>query len=242
LKKKWSLPLLLDGLHQGVEQRLVMARTLFQHPVMKGDASEAVWIEFLRQYLPKRYEVSRAVVVDSKGEFSDSIDIVIHDRHFTPFILQHEGQTVLPAESVYAVFEAKQVMTGRELTYAGNKAASVRKLFRTSQPVTHVGGRTEAQPLKPIIAGILALEVKGRDPFGSKFLTKLEKLDVDHRLDIGCAAATGMFMTPGEAGETYTVVTGATPTTAFLFELTSRLQEMASVPVIDLRAYAAWLK
>ena len=29
--------------------------------------------------------------------------------------------------------------------------------------------------------------------------------------------------------------------TAFLFELISRLQEMATVPMIDVRAYAEWL-
>ena len=30
--------------------------------------------------------------------------------------------------------------------------------------------------------------------------------------------------------------------TAFLFELIARLQALATVPMIDIRAYAAWLK
>ena len=31
------------------------------------------------------------------------------------------------------------------------------------------------------------------------------------------------------------------PATAFLFELIARLQDVATVPMIDVRAYASWL-
>lgn len=239
LKKDWSLPDLLDGLHQGIEQRLQLTRAILQHPVMKGDASEAVWSEFLRQYLPRRYDISRAVVVDSKGVFSDNIDIVVHDRHFTPFILQYEGQTVLPAESVYAVFEAKQSLNSRNVEYAGKKALSVRKLHRTNQTVVHAQGRSRPRPLRPILAGILALDA-GPQAFGNQVLRKLEDMEEQTTLDVGCVAAMGTFWR-GSDGK-YEVTLGKMPTTAFLFELVARLQEVATVPAIDMRAYSAWLE
>ena len=69
--------------------------------------SEAVWLELLNSYLPTRYQAAKAVVVDSEGAFSDQIDVVVFDRQYSPFIFRFEGQTVIPAESVYAVFEAK---------------------------------------------------------------------------------------------------------------------------------------
>ena len=49
-------------------------------------------------------------MVDSEGAFSQQIDVVIFDRQYTPFIAHFEGQKVIPAESVYGVFEAKQLI------------------------------------------------------------------------------------------------------------------------------------
>jgi hypothetical protein len=39
----------------------------------------------------------------------------------------------------------------------------------------------------------------------------------------------------------YTVIPQGKPATAFLFELIARLQSSATVPMIDIRAYAKWL-
>lgn len=50
----------------------------------KGDASESVWRELLQAYLPKRYQAETAHVVDSKGAFSDQIDVVVFDRQYSP--------------------------------------------------------------------------------------------------------------------------------------------------------------
>jgi hypothetical protein len=39
----------------------------------------------------------------------------------------------------------------------------------------------------------------------------------------------------------YAIVPAGKPATAFLFELIARLQSSATVPMIDIRAYAQWL-
>jgi hypothetical protein len=206
---------------------------------MKGDASETIWLEFLRLYLPARYQVTRAFVVDSKGQFSQQIDVVIHDRQYTPFIFQQEGQTFVPAESVYAVFEAKQNLNAAQIDYAANKAASVRKLYRTSLPVPNIYGRSEPKPLHPILAGVLTLESDWNPALGSALQERLAALDETHRLELGCVAAEGMFV---RKGAVYEFSTGGMPSTALLFELIAQLQEFGTVPMIDIRAYAAWLK
>src|SRR5689334_8182347 len=99
----WSLPELLSGLHDEIEQQLERVRKTFAHPGTKGDASEEVWLEMLNTYLPKRYQAAKAHVVDSEGAFSDQIDVVVFDRQYSPFIFSFKGQTIVPAESVYAV-------------------------------------------------------------------------------------------------------------------------------------------
>src|SRR5438093_539300 len=125
----WSLSQLLAGLHKDIESRLATAREAFGHPGTKGNASEHVWLEMLEKYLPRRYQATTAHVVDSKGMFSEQIDVVVFDRQYSPFIFHYEGEIIVPAESVYAAFEAKQSMNVSQVDYAQNKVASVRRLY-----------------------------------------------------------------------------------------------------------------
>ena len=60
---------------------------------------------------------------DSEGTFSDQIDAVLFDRQYSPFIFHYEGQTIAPAESVYAVFGAKQTIKAEQIDYAQKKIA-----------------------------------------------------------------------------------------------------------------------
>ena len=109
---------ILERFHADIQQRLETARQTFGHPGTKGDASQGVWLEMLSAYLPKRYEATSAHVVDSNGNFSDQIDVVIFDRQYSPFIFNFQQQKIVPAESVYGVFEAKQSINLNEVRYA----------------------------------------------------------------------------------------------------------------------------
>lgn len=234
----WSLSQLLAGLHDDIEQRLAIARKSFSHPGTKGNASEHVWLELLQNYLPKRYQAATAHIVDSRGEFSDQIDVVIFDRQYSPFIFTFEGQMIVPAESVYAVFEAKQVINAGQVNYAQDKSQSVRRLTRTSLPIPHAGGTFPPKPLPYILAGLLAFESDWSPGMGQALLDALGG-ESERRLDLGCVAAHGVF----ECDETgcYTLKQQGKPATAFLLELIARLQNSGTVPMIDVRAYAKWL-
>src|SRR4051794_4894404 len=50
------------------------------HGTTIGDDSEANWIGMLREFLPNRYGIGAATVVDSKGRQSHQIDVAIYDR------------------------------------------------------------------------------------------------------------------------------------------------------------------
>lgn len=236
----WSLPKLLSALHDGVAHRLQVSRDTMGHPVSKGDASETIWLDLLQSYLPERYRAARAVVIDSENRASDQLDVVIFDRQYSPFVFQHEGITVILAESVYAVFEAKQSLDAGHVEYARGKIASVRVLHRTSLPIPHAGGTYPARPLPWIIGGILTLESSWTPPLGNALLAALGKGDEQTRLDIGCVAAHGLFYRE-DLGRCV-LVPHAKAATAFLFELIARLQASATVPMIDVRAYARWLE
>jgi len=234
----WSLEVLLQSLHDDIHQQLEIARKSFNHPGSKGDVSETIWLELLQKYLPERYRAEKAHVVDSKGNFSQQIDIVIFDRQYSPFIFNFKDEYIIPAESVYAVFEAKQSINATYVNYAHEKIESVRKLYRTSLPIPHAGGTFPAKAPIKIIGGILTFESDWTPGMGESLMTLLKK--EEGVLDMGCIASHGYFNYIAENKE-YKFIQGGKPATAFLFKLISQLQFSGTVPMIDVLEYSKWL-
>lgn len=239
-KPDFSLSKLLSSLHEDIQHRLRLVRESIQHPGSKGDASEGVWISLLHKYLPQRYQADKAFVVDSLGSFSQQIDVVVFDRQYSPFIFNYEDTLIVPAESVYAVFEAKQSADKSMVQYAQEKVASVRRLHHTSLPIPHAGGVYPAKPPIPVLGGLLTFESDWNPAFGNSFRDALSFNLGEGRLDIGCVASHGHFYFDKDAEE-YVFEGETKAATAFLFKLISRLQFSGTVPMIDVDAYAEWL-
>lgn len=201
----------------------------------KSELAECIGDEVARQ--EKIDVVLLPLSLSSRG--SDQIDVVVFDRQYSPFIFNFQGQTIIPAESVYAVFEAKQTANAGLVDYAHKKVASVRRLQRTSLPIPRAGGTYPAKPLQHIIGGLLTLDSDWSPALGRSLLDALASATPDERLDLGCIATHGTFFV--EATGDYSLNSSGKPATAFLFELIARLQAMATVPMIDVRAYARWL-
>tara|TARA_R100000935_G_scaffold14778_2_gene29477 strand:- start:1920 stop:2645 length:726 start_codon:yes stop_codon:yes gene_type:complete len=236
----WSLKNALSELHDELEERLKRVRKTTPHPGTMGDSSENVWLGLLKKYLPERYRADKAQVVDSAGNISDQIDVVIYDRQYSPFIFHLEAGIYIPAESVYAVFEAKQTANLKHVGYAKNKVASVRRLKRTSLPIPHAGGTYPAKPLIPILGGLLSVESEWSPPLGKSLHDSLQTDKEDERLQLGCIASRGFFHLNKESGD-HVMIDGGKAATQFLFKLISELQFSGTVPMIDIQAYAAWL-
>lgn len=190
---EWSLSTLLSSLHDEIQQRLSRVRRSFEHPGTMGDASENVWMSLLKTYLPKRYQAAKAHVVDSLGNFSQQIDVVIFDRQYSPFISPTRTRPS-SRPSIYAAFEAKQTVDAQLVGYAQEKIASVRRLHRTSLPIPYAEGIYPAKPLIPILGGILAFESKWKPALGPSFKKALQVDMTIGRLDIGCIASHGHFL------------------------------------------------
>jgi hypothetical protein len=236
----WSLPQLLAGLHDDIQRRLETVRRTLDHPGIKGDASEKVWLELLETYLPQRYRAATAHVVDSNGVFSQQIDVVVFDRQYSPFIFCYEGQTIIPAESVYAAFEAKQSINAGQVEYAKQKIGSVRRLQRTSLPIPYAQGTYPPKPLIPILGGILTFESDWTPALGPALEAALAAGEDANHLDLGCVAAHGHFALD-QTSDSYEFYREGKPATAFLLKLISLLQFSGTVPMIDVQAYARWL-
>ncbi len=237
---KPSLNDLFLALHDRLACELGITRRTVGHTGTMGTVSEGQWIKMLYEHLPKRYKVNRAFVIDSKGACSDQIDIVIHDRQYSPFVLNYGDALYVPAESVYAVFEVKQGMNAEQVRYAANKIASVRALHRTSIDIPTASGTLKAKPLHDIIGGLLTVDCDWYPPFDSPFTSAINSASKDGRLDIGCSAQQGMFEVLYT--EPNSAAIDAQHTNAalalFLLRLIDRLRSIATVPAIDILAYA----
>lgn len=237
----WELDVIMAELAKKVENELRMARRTIGHGITLGEASQQVWLRLLSTYMPGRYCSRTAIVMDSYGNFSGEIDIVVFDRQYSPLLFEFEGATVVPVEAVYAVFEAKQELIGHNVVYAQDKAASVRRLKRTSIAIPTINGRFKKKPQR-ILAGIVALDSYTKDSLTGLLLPRLKAKDNRglRKLDLGCVASLGTF---GCGGDTSTQVTNeSNAATSFLFELMSQLQSCGTAPAINFRAYAKWLK
>jgi hypothetical protein len=214
------------------------ARELFDHPTARGDLGEGPWHRVLREFLPERYEVSKAFVLDARGDCSEQIDLVIHDRHFCPLLFEQDDQRYIPAESVFAVFEVRPALDKGVVEYAKAKAESVRRLHRTSRPLVDRGiARPPREPF-PIIAGVLAVESDWSPAFGQPLLEVLADGDADRHLQLGCAPKHGAFEARYDNELRLEISEEEGALMFFLLRLFHLLQEIGSPMAIDLREYS----
>jgi len=214
--------------------QMALATQSISHAGTMGSVNEEHWIDLFRAYLPNRYDVATGIVIDSRGNRSDQIDVVVFDRHFTPTLLDQKNHRYIPAEAVYAMFECKPTIDKAYIEYAEKKAESVRRMHRTSVAIAHAGGTFRPKEPFRILAGLLAPQASWADGLGEAFRRNLATNN-SARLDCGCALDHGSFdfhdgqlLIAAEQGALM----------YFLFRLLSRLQSLGTVPAIDWSAYA----
>jgi hypothetical protein len=212
------------------------------HSGVQGQGTEDRWRGLLSAMLPARYEVGAAIVVDSLGNRSDQLDLVIRDRHFSPLFWNWGGHLYVPAESVYGVFEIKPEINRHYILYTGNKIASVRSLHRTSVSFGWAAGTMQAREQPPILGGILAGGSEWSPAYGDAFMEAMRDIVDSGRLDLGCVLGHGSFEVPFD-GTVESVEIGETDKTliTFVLRLLRRLQGLGSAPAIDYAAYAGWI-
>lgn len=225
----------------------------FEHPVSKGDATEQEWRNWFTNFFPDRYKAEKAFVIDSEGNCSDQIDVVVYDTHFSPTIFEYNNEKYIPAESVYAVFEVKPVLNKDYLEYAIGKISSVKKLIRTSAPIRTIRGIEPGRPAQEIIGGILTYKSDWVE-------NNIEKNLISHigtmtsnkymQLDFICSLssyACSIIHTPEISSfhnkeiyiPNFSIVNNGqnTPLIFTYFKLLRMLQNMGNAPAIDYAKY-----
>ena len=230
MTKKINIQKLFNALDEEMRQKLSSKIDEIYHPTAKGSETELNWIGLLRNYLPERYSVDSGFVVDHEGNISEQIDVIIYDRHFTPFIFRGENVVYIPAEGVYAVFEVKPKLSKANYDYAVKKLKSVKRLKRTSASFVHIMGRNKKE-LFEVVGGILT-----RDN-GSQSI--YENLKSDSELSFVLCLNSGIKVIDSET----ILVREKEPILAFfLLKLIERLRSLGSVPALEVDDYLSFVK
>lgn len=242
-----NLSKLYAGMQQEMLQKLQTGALPLVHPGSKGDNTEANWIAWFRAYLPERYKIDKAIIIDSTGKESEQMDLVIYDAQYSYLVFRQGDTKLIPAESVYAVFEVKQELNKEYIEYAGEKAKSVRTLLRTSAPIKHAGGYYDPKPLHEILAGILTTRSNWVPSIANNVAKYVLERGHEDRLDFVCSITDNTFVIDNN---TFVNEFDAAKVASIRFcekdeslvflllNLLRRLQDIGTVPAIDFLKYA----
>jgi len=127
----FSLPELIQS--AGRRMRADLAERLVPHNGELGAGREEIIRRFLRDYLPKRFEVATGFVFDCHGQVSNQLDIIVADSLVSPRFEAAGGIRFYPVESVVGVGQVKSTMTSRdEFRGALENIESVKSLDRSA--------------------------------------------------------------------------------------------------------------
>ena len=111
---------------------IAQIRNSIPHTGETGDLVERVFRTQLIEVLPEKVGVSNGFVVDSKGDVSRQMDIILYDRQNTPRIFTSAGAQMFPVETTYACGEIKTDMDSAQLADSFQKCQSYKRLSRNS--------------------------------------------------------------------------------------------------------------
>ena len=235
------------GMQKEMLQKLSTGAKAVVHSGTKGDNTESNWINWFQEYLPNRYKVDKGIVIDSTGKQSEQIDLIIYDAQYSYLVFRQNDTILIPAESVYAVFEVKQNLNKTWIDYAGSKAKSVRELLRTSAPIKHAGGEYPPKELHEILAGVLTTKCDWKMPIVEMVVKHVRALEREERMDFVCSISNNTFVIENN---TFMNQYSATDNPEILFcegneslvylllNLLRRLRDIGTVPAIDYSKYA----
>ena len=127
-------------------------------PGLVGDAMETPVRERLEQVLPQGIGVGSGCVMDTQGNTSRQLDVVLYERGICPVFCVNKSPetTYYPCEGVLAVGEVKSAIDKEKLGDAFAKIASVKAMKRAfpTGRVDYVHGRPYGESSPNISYGV----------------------------------------------------------------------------------------
>ena len=200
---------IFDEVSNQMRSDFAKAQKSLSHAGLKGGANEEAVRSFLRQYLPRTLDVTTGMLVDSQGNQSRQLDIILSDSAKTPIFYESGEIRVIPIECAYAVIEVKAFLDKSELEKAYQNMQSVKSLvkkayFEEKGVITHThtlyGREWDHWPVHHFVFAYDSGSIES-------VLNNLESLqasdEIHKRIDTICILERGVILNQGADGMFY---------------------------------------
>jgi len=135
-EEKISLKDLIHSAAAQLQKEFEEIKTNNPYAAEGGAEAELVVKSFLKDRLPRRFDIESGCVLGGDGTVSRQTDLIIFDALNSPVYRKGPRVHILPRDNVAAVVEVKSKLNKTQLKDAAEKIASVKKIKPT--PITNV--------------------------------------------------------------------------------------------------------
>lgn len=160
------------------------------HAALRGGEAEDLLRRFLRDHIPRRFDVGAGFIIDPRDKVSRQTDVIIYDALNCPTYRASDTAAILPANNVAAVVEVKSKLDGVELLDAFDKIASVKSLAKARSRDT--GQPKVDQTHGSVFAFESALTL---DTIADRYIEWLRKQGLGYHADVICVLDRGILTT-----------------------------------------------
>ena len=104
------------------------------HNALKGGEAERLVRTFLKEHLPKRFDVGAGFIIDRLDNVSRQTDVIIYDALNCPVYRASEDAGIFPSDNVAATVEVKSCLDKNELVTAFENILATKQLAKTPPP------------------------------------------------------------------------------------------------------------
>ena len=109
---------------------------IIPHSSTKGTRNEEALKSIIENFLPKKYSVGSGIIIDSFGNASKQVDLVIYDSTIYPSLFSQTSTSIYPVETVLATIEVKTFLDESALGEIVENTKSIKKLKHYVDQIT----------------------------------------------------------------------------------------------------------
>ncbi|HET7098982.1 MAG TPA: DUF6602 domain-containing protein [Patescibacteria group bacterium] len=116
---------------KNLRQDLERAKSIPHHGE-RGKEVENILKNFLKEHLPKRYDVASGFILDRADNVSPQTDVIVYDASSCPIFETYEDNLIIPSDNAAAVIEVKSNLTKKDIEDAAEKIANIKSLNKSA--------------------------------------------------------------------------------------------------------------
>lgn len=198
-----KLPRMMNLASKDLQLSLERARDAIEHNLSTGQALEEAVRVFLRKHLHSGLGITQGQVIDTAGNVTKQLDVIVYDAQSTPmlFTSEDEGHQLVPVEGVVGVVEVKATISASSLPAIIANMQSVKSMTKSAyhQPTrqalitntyTMFGDELEHFP---IVYSLFAFESSEMENLVRAFRKLNDVLPPSQRIDNTCLLDRGLI-------------------------------------------------